>query len=257
MTDSGAGRGYDVYLGAMRLPVAPQKCELRIKNRNETLSLLADGEINLLKAPGLSEISFECLLPQVPYPFAHHGGAFRPADWYLGQIERLKLDRKPFQFIVSRAMPTGKALYATNMKVSLEEYTVLEEAENGFDVTVKIELRQYRDPVARTVSVRLPARPQRPVPMLLRAAAYVPAPAPAPVRPESTVQPVKPIVLGCEVILNGQVFRDSYGNGPGAVFSEYRGRINFINGGGSHPYHVATLSGGWLGWVQAGCVRAV
>jgi len=31
------------------------------------------------------------------------------------------------------------------MKVSLEDYTITESADNGFDVTVKIRLKQYRD----------------------------------------------------------------------------------------------------------------
>ena len=57
------------------------------------------------------------------------------------------------------------------------------------------------------------------------------------------------ITIGCEVILNGRVHRDSYGGGPGKSFTNYKGKVNLINKKGSHPYHVTTPSGGWLGWV--------
>ena len=47
---------------------------------------------------------------------------------------------------------------------------------------------------------------------------------------------------------------DSYGAKPGKTFTNYKGKVNFINKKGTHPYHVTTPSGGWLGWVTAGSV---
>lgn len=241
--------GYEIFLDKIRLPVAPAKLELRIKNRNETVTLIEGTEVNLLKDPGLTEIEFECLLPQMRYPFADYAGAFRRAETYLEAIERLKTGKKPFQFIVWRATPGGRRLFTTNMTVSLEEYSIVEEAANGFDVTVKIRLKQYRPFGMQTVRVILTPRPSLPAqPVVTQEAAP---------RPESTVQAVKPITIGCDVILNGQVHRDSYGKGPGRTFSNYRGKINLINAKGSHPYHVTTPAGGYLGWVLAGCVQAV
>lgn len=40
------------------------------------------------------------------------------------------------------------------MKVSLESYTITEQAKNGFDITVKISLKQYRDFGTKTVDIR-------------------------------------------------------------------------------------------------------
>ncbi|MDE7060884.1 MAG: hydrolase, partial [Lachnospiraceae bacterium] len=59
------------------------------------------------------------------------------------------------------------------------------------------------------------------------------------------------------VLVNGRLHRDSYGNGPGQTKNNYRGKINFINQKGSHPYHVTTPTGGWLGWVTADSVKGV
>ncbi len=42
---------YDFYLNKMLLPIAPEKLELKIKNKNKTMNLINEGEINLIKTP--------------------------------------------------------------------------------------------------------------------------------------------------------------------------------------------------------------
>ena len=66
--------------------------------------------------------------------------------------------------------------------------------------------------------------------------------------PKKAVAPAE-ITQGCTVILNGRVHRDSYGSNPGKTFSNYKGKVNLINTKGTHPYHVTTPEGSWLGWV--------
>lgn len=144
---------YDFYLDGVLLPVAPEKMKMSIANQNSTYVLIDQGEINLLKRAGLTEIEFECLLPQEKYPFAVYVGGFKPAHYYLAHFEQLKTSRKPFQFIISRAMPSGRVLFSNNIKVSLEDYTVSESADNGFDLNVKIRLKQYRDYGTQTVQL--------------------------------------------------------------------------------------------------------
>ena len=144
---------YDFYLGGVQLPVAPGELKISIANQNSSYVLIDQGEINLLKRAGLTEIEFECLLPQVRYPFAVYAGGFKPAVYYLAHLQRLKVSRQPFQFIVSRAMPDGRVLFSNNIKVSLEDYTITENAKSGFDVQVKIRLKQYKDFGTRTMAV--------------------------------------------------------------------------------------------------------
>ena len=144
---------YDFYLDGVLLPVAPGELKISIANQNSSYVLIDQGEINLLKRAGLTEIEFECLLPQVHYPFAVYAGGFKPAVYYLAHLERLKASRQPFQFIVSRAMPDGRVLFSNNIKVSLEDYTITENAKSGFDVQVKIRLKQYKDFGTRTMAV--------------------------------------------------------------------------------------------------------
>ena len=136
---------YNVYLGNMLCPIAPEKIQLKVANKNKTMVLMSGEEINIIKDAGLSEISFSLLLPNSQYPFAVYKSGFERAGYYLEQIEKLKLEKKPFQFIIVRQFPDGKSLYNTNIKVSLEDYQIEDNANDGFDVRVSLHLKQYRD----------------------------------------------------------------------------------------------------------------
>ena len=148
---------YHFYLGETVLPVSPSSLELSIKNKNTTVDLINEGQINILKAAGLTEISFEFLVPQFKYPFANYDGEFKPAAYYLDLVEKLKTNKTPFQFIVSRTTPKGKLLFDTNLTVSLEDYTISESVDNGFDLSISVNLKQYKSYGTKTVTV--PALP--------------------------------------------------------------------------------------------------
>ena len=81
--------GYDVYIGKCLLPVAPEKIQVKIKNQNKTLNLINEGEVNLLKTAGLTEVEFEFMIPQVRYPFAVYKSGFVGASYFLNfRLER-------------------------------------------------------------------------------------------------------------------------------------------------------------------------
>lgn len=146
---------YYIYLDKLLLPVTPEKLKLKVKNANKTMQLINSGEINLLKAPGLTEIQFDALLPNVRYPYATYKDGFKKASYFLQGLEQLKVNKKAFQFIVSRSKPNGEVLYDTNMKVSLEEYTISEEASLGFDNKVTIKLKQYKDFATKIIKIAI------------------------------------------------------------------------------------------------------
>lgn len=136
---------YDVYLGKVLCPIAPSKIQIKIKNQNKTVNLINGNEINMLRSAGLTEISFDLLLPNVKYPFATYTSGFQDAKVYLDEFEKLKIEKSAFQFKVIRKFPNGKMLFGTDIKVSLEDYTIKEEVKQGFDVVVSIKLKQYKD----------------------------------------------------------------------------------------------------------------
>lgn len=231
---------YHFYMGKMLCPIAPSKLQLKIANNNKTITLINEGEVNILKQAGLTDVSFDLLLPNVKYPFATYKSGFQDAKYFLGEIEKMKTEKKPFQFIVTRLLPNGKMLFDTNMKVSLESYEIKEDVKNGFDVVVSIKLKQYKEFGTKTCNVTFAnSKPSVSTPVTQR--------------PSETKQ----IGIGSTVIVNGRLHRDSYGKGAGKTKTNFKGKVNFINKKGSHPYHVTDMKGGWLGWVTASSVKAV
>lgn len=141
-----------MYLGGVLMPITPSKVKVKINNQNDTLTLINGEEINILKEPGLTDVSFDLLLPQVSYPFTN-GGA-QSADYYLSLFERLKTSKEPFQFILNRSMPSGRRLFYTNLTVGMEDYQITDDAEEGFDITVTVSLKQYRHYGTKTVTIQ-------------------------------------------------------------------------------------------------------
>lgn len=150
-----ANSGYDVYLKNYLLPVTPQKIQTSINSKNKTVTLINEGEINILKDAGLTDIEFECEIPQVKHPYAVYKSEFKDAGYFFDVFEELKTSKKPFQFIVCRRTPDGKKLLNTNIKVSMESYKITEDAKNGFDFTVKINLKQYREYGTKTINIQI------------------------------------------------------------------------------------------------------
>ena len=137
---------YQFYMGDMLLPVTPGAMTIKVANQNKTVTLINEGEINILKLPGLSDISFNALLPNRQYPFAQYESGFRDAHYYMDKLELLKGACMPFRFRVIRTNDQGDMMMdSLDTQVSLESYELEEDAEEyEFDVMAKIELKQYR-----------------------------------------------------------------------------------------------------------------
>lgn len=147
---------YVIYLDSVALPVTPSKISMKIKNQNKTINLINDGEVNILKDAGLTDISFNAMIPHVKYPFAYYPGGFKPALFYLEKLEQLKISKKPFQFICSRTSPIGELLFDTNMKVAIEDYSIDEDASDGQSLEVSIKLKQWKDYGTKKVVIMKP-----------------------------------------------------------------------------------------------------
>ena len=135
---------YSCYLDGVELPT-PAKLTVKIKNQNKTLVLLDEGEVNFLRTAGLTELI-------LPLTFSMLEGGTGP-DRYLNLLEKLKTSKKHTRFILARVSPDGKALFDTNMEVSVEDYNIVEDARNGLDVDVDVSLKQWRDYGTKTVTV--------------------------------------------------------------------------------------------------------
>lgn len=126
------------YLANMLLPITPSKLSLKVKNMNKTVTLINEGEVNIIKTKGLREFSFEFLLPFTDYSFAAVSRAKKQKS-YLDKLNQLKINKRPFQFVVKR--PHG---FKTNIKVTLEDLNITEDAQEGRDIKVSVTLKEYR-----------------------------------------------------------------------------------------------------------------
>ena len=154
---------YYMFLGTMQVPIPPESLTTTINNKNTTIDLLGKGEVNILKTPGLTEVSFKMLLPNSDYPF-NESLLFkgRRANYYIDQLEKLKagdsamamlgsvagveglLDTRKFQFIVVRMKAGGEMLQMTNLPCTLEDYKIIEDAGEGYDCYADINLKQWK-----------------------------------------------------------------------------------------------------------------
>ena len=174
---------YKMYMDDVLIPITPKKVQMKINNQNKSLTLIGGEEINILKSAGLTDVTFDLLLPQVPYPFA---ASPEKAEYYLNKFEKLKTSKQPFQWILNRQMPKGAKLFYTNLTVSLEDYQIVDDASEGFDITVKVNLKQYRNYGTKTVTIKEPEKPaEKPK------ATVKPAPRPAPTPPKPKTYTVK------------------------------------------------------------------
>lgn len=126
----------------LQLPVAPGKIIFNYSGKNKTVELINGEDINIIKKQGLTGISFSFLIPHTKYPFAHYPLGFKSVSEISKTMQALKSSEQPFQFIVAR-MQGIIPLQTTNIKVTLEDYSMEESAENGLDQVCSVTLKQY------------------------------------------------------------------------------------------------------------------
>lgn len=140
---------YDFYIGKVLLPISPSKMQTVINNQNKTVNLMNEGEVNLVKEPGLTVFKFDIILPlYTEYPFARYKSGFEPAGYYLAYFEKLKINGTPFEFKVNRFKEdpftkTKQNIMPTNKLVVLENYVITETSDSAPDIEVSIELKEY------------------------------------------------------------------------------------------------------------------
>ena len=136
-------KGYIFYLDGILVPITPASITTKINNKNKVVTLINDGDFNILKEEGLKEFTFDMCLPAYKDPFAR--GVLLPINYYLNMLSFLKNSKKPFRFIVIREGAIGSSGYNTTILVSLENYEIKEDAGNGRDVVVSVTLKEYKN----------------------------------------------------------------------------------------------------------------
>ena len=216
----------------VQIPVNPEKFNVKTSGNNSTEEIIALGEVVIPRKKKLSSISWDCFFPyEAWYPAIRTSGEFKSASFYLNFLNKIRDDCKPCHLTV-----TGIGF---DSDVVIESFDYYHQAGDHEDTYYSITLKRYQ-PYAVSILSKVDIQNQQ---KKMNSTLGKP-----PSASSITLQPTE-ITIGCEVILNGRVHLDSYGSKPGKSFTNYKGKVNLINKKGTHPYHVTTPSGGWLGWV--------
>lgn len=213
----------------IQLPVNPEKVSVEFAGNNTSKEIISLGEITLLKDRKLSTISFKSFFPQYEwFPAIRTRGQFKTPDFYKKFFEGIMNDKKPCRLII-----TGISI---NTQCSVESFEYYHQGGDHEDAYYSLEFKEYREYHITEVAIDSSLGDSNKNSISVA---------------DTPAKPLTPsnITKGCSVILNGRVHYDSYGAKPGKTFKDYKGKVNFINEKGTHPYHVTTPDGGWLGWV--------
>lgn len=137
--------GYEFYFAdgsdLLTFPITPGELSIKIGSNNKVITLIDEGDINILKSPSLVEFEFEARFPMRQYPYARRYVDFQV---YFDKFKQLKEEKKSFRFVIARTTPNGKATWDTDMMVSLESMDIKESADEGDDVLISFQLKQYK-----------------------------------------------------------------------------------------------------------------
>lgn len=147
---------YEVYIDDMLLPIPPQKIPIKYPGQNKAATLISGEEINIVRPPGLAEISIDVIIPQMDYPCAVWDGSIDDAENFISRLQELKESGNSFEFIVIRDD------FDTNMDVTLEDYKVSDDVKEGRDLAVSITMKEARHYGTKVMNFAI--APEQPVP---------------------------------------------------------------------------------------------
>lgn len=150
-------------------PVLPETINFEKAGTNASVSVQGLGEVVIMGDPSALVVSFDSFFPATRFPGIRVAN-ITPPEMLKNKILQWKDSDKPVQFMI-----TGTTI---NMYCTIESFSCHEQGGDHGTYYYSISLKEYREVSARQVTVDLPAQK-----------AYVPPPAPVPVRADNRVQP--------------------------------------------------------------------
>lgn len=137
--------GYNFYFyddsDVLTFPITPSELSIKVGSNNKVVTLIDEGDINILKSPSLIEVEFEARFPMRKYPYSREVSNFQN---YFDKFKELKEKKKPFRFIVARTTLKNNRSWDTNLLVALESFDIKESADEGDDVLISFILKQFK-----------------------------------------------------------------------------------------------------------------
>lgn len=228
---------YVEYKGQVtQIPVNPEELKIKHSADNEIAHSISLGEITQMSFPKLSNVNFQSFFPRDTNRSYVIGKTAQAPDAYVSMFRKIMDGKEPCRLIISDV--------GINFLATIESFEHSRKAGIHEDVYYQIEFKEYKMLKARFVKIEKKVTEDK-----TETASQS--------QQEQEPSTNKEVTIGCKVLVNGQLHRDSYGEGPGQTESNATRLVNYINMEGSHPYHVTTLDGGWRGWVTASSVQVL
>ena len=227
----------------VKLPVNPESLDVKTSTNDELFEVLKLGEISEFGYTSLSTVEIDCF-----FPATKHGGSYiltKGSFWtpqrYIDFFKKIIKDKKPFRFIVSDTK--------INFMATITDFAYGPRAGTD-DISYTLSIREYKEHNAKFLKVvKQKVTTAKPIKKVTT-------------KKKQTGSTNKKITVGCDVIVNGRLHRDSYGSGPGQTEKNARRTVNFMAPGRKCPIHVRLVGKDnsnrvWRGWVTQGSVKRI
>ncbi|MCW2277729.1 LysM peptidoglycan-binding domain-containing protein [Heliophilum fasciatum] len=153
MKDVGIYLSWNNQQEGFRIPVNPDAIEIKESGEGKTYDVAGLGEINVIKSPKLTEISFGSIFPAMRYPFVVANALAAPIQ-YVQFIQRWLNTKRPIRFV----FVSGS--YDINLPMSIEKFSWKEVAGSPGDIEYDLSLKKYVFYAAKRVAVQPAATPE-------------------------------------------------------------------------------------------------
>ena len=133
---------FDTPYGLLEFPITPGELTITNDSNNKVVTLINEGDINILKSPSLIKVEFEARFPTRKYPYSSEPNNI---SYYHNIFTKLKEEKKPFKFIVARTGRAETSTGSTRLLMALEKLETRESADEGDDVIYSFTLKQYKE----------------------------------------------------------------------------------------------------------------
>ena len=209
----------------IQLPVNPAELKLKYEGDNNSQSVVNLGEINRLGNLKLVGTTIESTLPCDTTTYLADDNLQDP-QFYIDFIKKIQKAKGHMQFVVA------------NTKISMP--MTVESFEYGFadgydeEYVYTLDLKQYREFSAVKVSKSKKKKKSK--------------------KGKKRISPPKKFGVGSNVVVNGRLYMDSNGNGPGAYEKNAKRKVINIATGHKYPICVG-VNGAARGWVNKSDVK--
>lgn len=130
---------YEIYIGALKLPLLPESLKEDIKKDNKKYKILALGEV--VKAGRVKLRTWG-----IKSTFYHEDiDVTKARDYLTSLVSSEKLGTKPIRFIINRYKDDGTLTFDTNCLVLIDSITFEDKAGEVGDLNYDIKLIEYKE----------------------------------------------------------------------------------------------------------------